>query len=75
MLTKSLHFVIECYILNSLKTVSRKVNLDNYEGLIDLRKHIKNVRSLLELGIQDIDIICKVLQTHFVDLHMHDIIV
>lgn len=46
-----------------LDYISAKVNLDNYKGLIDLQEHIQNVRSLLELVIQDIDIICKVLQT------------
>jgi hypothetical protein len=60
-LTRSLHFVTECSTLNSLKTVSIKTNLDNYERLIYPREHIQNIRSLLELITQDIDVMCKVL--------------
>jgi hypothetical protein len=60
-LTRSLHFVTECSTLNSLKTVSIKTNLDNYERLIYPRKHIQNIRSLLELITQDIDVMYKVL--------------
>lgn len=38
-----------------------KTNLDNYERLIYPLEHIQNIRSLLELITQDIDVMCKVL--------------
>jgi len=62
-LTKSLHFGIDYYTLNSLKTVFIKTNLDDYERIIYPREHIQNIRSLLELITQDINVMCKVLLT------------
>jgi uncharacterized protein related to proFAR isomerase len=40
-----------------------KVNLDNYNGLIDPRKHIKNVRNILESVITKNDVVI-VLNVH-----------
>jgi hypothetical protein len=36
------------------------MSLENYDGLVDLRKHVQNMRSNLELIIQDHDLICLV---------------
>jgi hypothetical protein len=34
-----------------------KTSLDNYDGLVDPREHVQNIRSSLELIIQDRDLI------------------
>jgi hypothetical protein len=36
------------------------ISLDNYDGLVDLMKHLQNVCSSLELIIQDHDSMCLV---------------
>jgi len=39
---------------------SMNISLDNYDGLVDLMKHVQNVCSSLELIIQDHDSMCLV---------------
>jgi len=39
---------------------SMNISLDNYDGLVDLMKHMQNVCSSLELIIQDHDSMCLV---------------
>jgi hypothetical protein len=41
--------------------ISIKINLDNYDGLMDSREYVQNVRSNLELVIQNNDVMCKIL--------------
>jgi hypothetical protein len=36
------------------------ISLDNYDGLVDLMKHLQNVCNSLELIIQDHDSMCLV---------------
>jgi hypothetical protein len=47
------------------KYVSIKMTLDNYDGLVDPREHVQNMRSNLVLVIQDSNAICKILPTTF----------
>jgi len=41
------------------------MSLDNYDGLVDLREHVQNMHSSLELVIQDNDAMCKILLITF----------
>ena len=41
------------------------ISLDNYDGLTNPREHVKNIRSSLELIIQDHDSMCKLFPTTF----------
>jgi hypothetical protein len=43
------------------------MNLDSYDGLIDPREHIQNVRGSLKLVIHDNNIMCKILLTTFIE--------
>ncbi|KAJ6951741.1 hypothetical protein NC653_041017 [Populus alba x Populus x berolinensis] len=45
--------------------LSVKMSLDKYDGLIDLREYIQNVRGSLELVIHGNDVICKILPIIF----------
>ena len=45
--------------------ISMKMSLDNYDDLVDLRKHVQNIHSSLELIIQYRDSIYKKLPTIF----------
>lgn len=42
-----------------------KMNLDNYYGLSNPREHVRNMRSSLELLLQDSKAMCNVLPTTF----------
>jgi hypothetical protein len=44
---------------------SMKISLDNYDGLANLREHVQNMHSSLELIIQDNDRMCKIFPTTF----------
>jgi len=48
-----------------MEYLSAKMSLDKYDGLIDPREHIQNVRGNLELVIHDNDVMCKILPTTF----------
>lgn len=45
--------------------ISTKMTLDNYDGHINLKKHVQNVRSNLEMVIYYGYAICKILPTTF----------
>lgn len=63
---KNLHFdtkMLHNHLSKHFITV--KVNLDNYNGLINPRKHIKNVRNILESVITKNDAMCKIFLTMF----------
>jgi hypothetical protein len=42
-----------------------EMSLNNYDGLTNLRKHVKNIHNSLELVIKDYDSMCKILPTTF----------
>jgi len=45
--------------------ISTKINMDNYDGLTDLMKHVQIMCSSLDLVIQHNNIICKIIFTTF----------
>lgn len=45
------------------------MNLDNYDGLFNPKKHVHNMRSSLELVVQDSKATCKFLSTTFGGQH------
>jgi len=45
--------------------ISINMSLDNYDGLVDLREHVQNMHSSLELVVQDNDAMCKILLITF----------
>jgi hypothetical protein len=53
------------HTLITKKYISTKMILDNYDGLANPREHVQNVRNNLELVIQDIDSMCKILPKSF----------
>jgi len=44
---------------------SMNMNLDNYDSLADPREHMQNIRSSLDLIIQDHDSMCKIFLSTF----------
>jgi len=45
--------------------ISTKINMDNYDGLANLMKHVQNMCSSLDLVIQHNKVICKIFLTTF----------
>lgn len=56
-------WVLHTFIPNEY--ISTNMILDNYDGFVDLREHVQNVRKNFELVIQDGDAMYKILLMTF----------
>jgi len=62
---KSLHFVTLLYTHVNKDCVIFKANLENYDGFINPKGHIQNIRSILELVTTKSDDRLKIFSTTF----------